>query len=91
MAIVRTQEGSDKFKLPIGSPLDDLPVAAAEQAVTPVSPVRLRSLRALILDKIRVGDKASAQALTEKFRIDFARFAKDKTPEQIDQALNKAA
>lgn len=91
MAIVRTQEGSERFKRPIGSPLDDLPAPAQPQAGVSVSPVRLRSLRALILDKIRVGDQASVRALTEKFRAEYAQFSKDKTPEQIDQALNKAA
>src|SRR5690606_17285495 len=61
-----------------------------EEDSPPVSPVKIRSLRALILEKMRVGDRASVRALTEKFRSEYARFSRGKTPEQVEQALSKA-
>ena len=89
MAIVRTPQGSARFDKPIGSPLSD-PGPNAPTAPRPVSSVRLRSLRAMIQDKMRVNDKQAVRQLTEKFRAELAQFAVGKSEQEINQALNKA-
>lgn len=89
MAIVRTPEGSQRFDRPIGSPLSD-PGPGAPSLARPVSPIRLRSLRAMILDKMNIGDKQAVRQLTEKFRAELAQFSVGKSQTEIDQALTKA-
>lgn len=88
MATVRTPEGSDRFKKPIGSPLDD--ASGPEQAPppAPVSEVHLRALRAAIMAKMAVGDTGAIRALTERFRSAYAQFSEGKTPGEVDRLLN---
>ncbi len=89
MATVRTPQGEDRFDKPIGSILDDQ--GDSPESKTQVSPIRLRSLRALILDKMAVGDDAAVRSLSEKFRAAFAVFSRGMTPEQAAKALNEGA
>lgn len=76
------------------SPLDDDPAtdtSTSDESVQrpdPSSPRRLRSLRALALDRIEGDDTEAAAELTEKFRSEYAAFAEGKDPAEVDLALN---
>lgn len=87
MATVRTPEGSARFDQPIGAVVGEKSPLDASPSPPRVSSVRLRSLRAMILDKMAIGDEAAAQELTEKFRAEYAIFAKGKSPAEVEREL----
>ena len=89
MATVRTEAGSSRYDKPIGASLDDSGFAESEAVSrAPISSLRLRSLRSMIMSKILIGDEAAASALTEKFRAEYAEFSQGKTRDEVTQALN---